>query len=63
MTPFLCKLGPKKTIFKTFFQLLFRTAGLQHKLLKLIESPNIFHWKAVKKSKVGVVFGEKSVPN
>ena len=63
MTPFLCKLGPKKTIFKTFFQLLFRTAGVQHKLLKLIESPNIFHGKAVKKSKVGVVFGEKSGPN
>ena len=27
----------------------FRTAGLQQKLLILIESPNIFHWKLGKK--------------
>ena len=27
--------GSKKTIFKRFYQLLFRTAGLQHKLLIL----------------------------
>ena len=27
--------------FKRFYQLLFRTAGLQHKLLILIVSPNI----------------------
>ena len=27
----------------------FRIAGLQQKLLILIESPNIFHWKLAKK--------------
>ena len=55
MTPCLCKLGTKKTIFKRFYQLFFRTTGLQQELLILIESPNIFHWKSAKKSKVGVV--------
>ena len=46
-----------------FYQLFFRTAGLQHKLLILIVSPNIFHWKSAKESKVGVVFGAKFGPN
>ena len=62
MTPFLCKLV-QKTIFKRFYQLFFRTNGLQHKLLILIESPNTFQWKSAKKSKVGVVFGAKFGPN
>ena len=41
--PFSMQIGSKKTIFKRFYQLFFRTAGLQHKLLILIVSPNIFH--------------------
>ena len=36
---------------------------MQHKLLILIESPNIFHWKSAIKSKVDVVFGGKFGPN
>ena len=54
-TPFCANWVPK-TIF-------FRTAGLHHKLLILIESCNIFHLKSAKKSKVGVVFGAKFGPN
>ena len=50
--PIFVKIGPK------FYQLFFRTAGLQQKLLILIKSPNTFHWKSAKKSKVGVVFGK-----
>ena len=49
--PFFVQIGPKKTIFKRFYQPLFRTNGLQHKLLKLIESPNILQWKSAKKVK------------
>ena len=60
---FSVQIGSKKTIFKRFYQLFFRTAGLQHKLLILIVSPNIFYWKSAKKSKVGVVFGAKFGPN
>ena len=56
--PFPVQVESKKTIFKRFYQLFFRTAGLQHKLLILIVSPNIFHWKSAKKSKVGVIFEE-----
>ena len=58
MTPFLCKLGPKMVIFRGFTNLLFffRTAGLQLKLLILIESPKIFYWKSGKK--VGMVLGQ-----
>ena len=48
----------KKTIFKRFYQLFFRTAGLQYKLLILIESPNIFHWKSAKKVKWVWSFGQ-----
>ena len=47
------QIGPQKTIFKRFYQLFFRTNGLQHKLLKLIESPNIFNWKSAKKKQSG----------
>ena len=61
--PFSVQIGSKKAIFKSFYQLFFRTAGLQHKLLILIVSPNIFHWKSAKESKVGVVFGAKFGPN
>ena len=42
------KKNKKKTIFKSYQ--LFRTNGLQYKLLILI-------WKSVQKNKVGVVFG------
>ena len=47
--PFYVQIGPQKTIFQRFYQHFFRTNGLQHKLLILIESPNIFHWKSAKK--------------
>ena len=57
--PFSMQIGSKKTIFQRFYQLFFRTAGFQHKLLILIVSSNISHWKSVKESKVGVVFGPK----
>ena len=57
------KIRPNKTIFKRFYQLFFKTTGLQHNLLILIESPNIFHWKSAKRSKVGLVFGAKFGPN
>ena len=53
----------KKKNFRRFYQLFFKTNGLLHKLLTLIKSPNIFHWKSAKKSKVGVVFGAKFGPN
>ena len=57
--PFFVQIGPIKTlIFKRCYQLFFRTTRLQHKFLILIESPNTFHWKSAKKSKVGVVFGK-----
>ena len=57
--PFSVQIGSEKAFFKRFYQLFFRTAGLQHKLLILIVSPNIFHWKSAKESKVGVVFVAK----
>ena len=63
MTPFLCKLGPIKQFLRCFTHFFFKTTGLQHKLLILIESLNICHWKSVKKSKVCVVFGAKFGPN
>ena len=61
--PFSVQIRSKKTNFKRFYQLFFRSAWLQHKLLKLIVSCNIFHWKSAKKSKVVVVFAEKFGPN
>ena len=36
----------------------FRTTGFQLKFLKLIEFPNILHWKPAKKIKLGVVLGQ-----
>ena len=59
------KIGPKKQFLEMFYQLFFRTAGLQHQvsLLISIESPNICHWKSASKSKVGVVFGAKFGPS
>ena len=56
--PFFVQIGPKR-----FYQFSFRTTGLQRKLLILIDSSNIFHWKSAKKSKVGVVFGTKFGPD
>ena len=56
------KLGQKMVIFRGFsrteYIIFFRTTGFQLKLLILIESPNIFHWKPGKKIKVGVVLGQ-----
>ena len=40
---FSVQIRSKKTIFKRFYQLFFKTSGLQHKLLIIIVSPNIFH--------------------
>ena len=40
---FSVQIGSEKTIFKRFYQLFLRTSGLQHKLLLLIVSPDIFH--------------------
>ena len=37
--------------FLRFYQLFFRNAGLQHKLLVLTESTNILYWKSAKKVK------------
>ena len=57
---FLCfgyKLGQKIVTFKCFSNF-FRTTGFQLKLLTLIESPNIFHWKPTKRIKVGVLLGK-----
>ena len=61
--PFSVQIGSKKTIFKRFYQLFFRTAGLQHKLSILIVFPNIFHWKSAKESKLGMVFAANFGPN
>ena len=61
--PFLVQIGSNKTILKRFYQLYFRTTGLQNKLLILIESPNIFHCKSAKKGQVGEVFGAKFGPD
>ena len=60
--PFFVQIGPKKHFLRGF-PIFFRTNGLQHKLLILIESPSIFHWKSAKKSKLGVVFEAKFGPN
>ena len=49
MTIFLVQIGPKKTIFLKGLLIFFSTTELQHKLLILIESTNIFHWKSTKK--------------
>ena len=36
----------------------FSELGFQLKFLKLIEFPNLFHWKPAKNIKVGVVLGQ-----
>ena len=46
---FVVQIGAEKAIFKRFYQIFFGTIGLQQKLLILIESPNILHWKSTKK--------------
>ena len=43
--PFLVQIGPKKAILEVLLNF-FRTTGVQHKLLVLIESHNIFNWKS-----------------
>ena len=49
-TPFLHKLGQKIVIFKGFSNFFSELpTGFQLKLLILIESPKIFHWKPAKK--------------
>ena len=63
MTPFLCKLGPKNDFVRGFTNFFSDLLDWQHKLLILIVSPNTFHWKSAKKSKVGVVFEAKFGPN
>ena len=58
------KVGPSKNaIFRAFtiFFFFFRTTGLQFKLLILIESLNIFHWKPTTTTttkKMGVFLGQ-----
>ena len=57
---FFHKLSPKMAIFRRFGKIFSELATeLQLKLLILIESPNIFHWKLPKKKKkkMGVVLG------
>ena len=49
--PFLRNFGQKIVIFRGFTNFFFRTTRFQLKLLILIESLNIFHWKPAKKSK------------
>ena len=49
--PFSVQIGSKKTIFKRFYQLFLRTAGLQHKLLILIVSLTYFIGNQSKKVK------------
>ena len=54
-TPILHKFSQKMLIFRGFSKIFFRTTGFQLKLMILIASPNIFHWKPAKKIKVGLV--------
>ena len=49
--PFFAQVGPKYGNFQRFYKFFFRLARLQLKLLILIESPNIYHWKPAKKIK------------
>ena len=55
--PIFAQVGPKIVIFRGFSSF-FRTTGFQSKLLTLIKSPIIFHWKPAKKIEVGVVLGQ-----
>ena len=56
------QIGPEKQFLEVLPNF-FGTTALQQKLLILIESPKIFHWKSTKKKKVGVVLGAKFGPN
>ena len=60
---FFLKTEPKYINFQRFLPYFFQNYWrLQLKLLKLIESPNIFHWKSAKK-KVDVSSWAKFGPN
>ena len=60
--PCFVQIGHKKKQFlRGFTNFFFRTTGLKYNLLILLEFPNIFHSKSVKKSKVDVVCGAKFV--
>ena len=62
-TPFLHKLGQKIVIFKGFSNFFSELpTGFQLKLLILIESPKIFHWKPAKKNWSGCGLGVKFGP-
>ena len=52
---FCAPVAPKNGNFQRFYNFFFRTTVLQLKLLKLIKSTNIFHWKS---EKVGVALGQ-----
>ena len=45
------QVGPKNSNFQRFYEFFFffRTTELQLKLLIIIKSPNVFHWKSIKK--------------
>ena len=55
MTPFLRKLGPKIQFLRSFTNFFWNYTGLQHKLLMLIESPNICDWNGNQLKKVNWV--------
>ena len=46
---FFAQVGPKNDNFYRFYQIIFRTTGLQLNLLILIKFSHIFHWKPAKK--------------
>ena len=58
---FFAQAGPKNGNFYRFYQIIFRTTGLQLNLLILIKFPHIFHWKPAKKKKSGCGLGAKFV--
>ena len=53
-----CTSWAKKWYFLGVLAIFLITTGFHLKLLILIESLNIFHWKPAKKIKVGVVLGK-----
>ena len=64
LTPFLCELGPKIAIvrgFTIFFSELL-DCNTSHKLLILIESPNIFRRKSAEKHTWHVVVIQGQIP-
>ena len=56
--PLFAQIGTKKQLLRGFTNCFFINAGLKHKLLILVESPNIIFWKTAKKCKFIVVFGK-----